>query len=179
MRVTRKLSRRDAAVECLLGPAMPFGFGQAARTAGHGYLAVRVEDVKWEKLEPDWAPIRHPRAMHIPRHWHTANETHTIVKGTYVFECDGKRDKLGPGSFNYLPGKMIHQAWAPDASDIMRCSLVSTRPAEARRTRTMSSLQDAPLFRYTSVESRALGWFPGSRRANRPKEGSPTCRKRG
>lgn len=105
-----------------------------AGSAAGQYLSVSIEDVKWEKLEPDWgidSPeiailrvdpkthatqllIRHPKAMHIPRHWHTANETHTILRGTYVFECDGKRETLGPGSFNYLPSKMVHEAWTPD-----------------------------------------------------------------
>ena len=31
-----------------------------------------------------------------------------------VFECDGKRETLGPGGFNYIPAKMVHQAWLPD-----------------------------------------------------------------
>lgn len=52
--------------------------------------------------------------MHVPRHWHSANETHTILRGRMVFECEGKREELGPGSFNYIPSKMVHQAWLPD-----------------------------------------------------------------
>ena len=103
-------------------------------TGGTGHLSMKLRDVRWEKLEPGWGAdspevaflridpttrathllVRHPRAMHIPRHWHSANETHTVIAGTYIFECDGKRDELGPGSFNYFPKKMIHQVWAPD-----------------------------------------------------------------
>ncbi len=56
--------------------------------------------------------IRMPKQMHIPMHWHSANETHTVIQGTMVFEHEGKRDQLGPGSFNYIPAKMPHQAWA-------------------------------------------------------------------
>jgi hypothetical protein len=26
-------------------------------------------------------------------------------------ECEGQRAELGPGSFNYMPSKMVHQAW--------------------------------------------------------------------
>jgi len=89
--------------------------------------------VKWQKLEPTWGSdspdiailgvdpetkanrllIRHPAAMHIPRHWHTANGTYKILRGTYVFEYNGTRDTLAPGSSRYFPAKMIHEAWAP------------------------------------------------------------------
>jgi AraC-like ligand binding domain len=47
-------------------------------------------------------------------HWHTANETHTVIRGTWVFEHEGTRDQLGPGGFNYMPAKMHHQAWGSD-----------------------------------------------------------------
>ena len=55
--------------------------------------------------------IRVPPNFHVPRHWHSANETHTVVSGTFIMEHDGKKISLGPGSFNYVPKKMIHQGW--------------------------------------------------------------------
>jgi mannose-6-phosphate isomerase-like protein (cupin superfamily) len=55
--------------------------------------------------------IRVPKNVHVPRHWHTANETHTIISGTFIIECEGQRAELGPGSFNYVPSKMVHEAW--------------------------------------------------------------------
>ena len=58
--------------------------------------------------------IRMPKQMHVPMHWHSANETHTVIKGTMVFEHEGKRHELGPGGFNYLPARMHHQAWSSD-----------------------------------------------------------------
>lgn len=58
--------------------------------------------------------IRIPRQIHVPMHWHSANETHTVIKGTFVFEHEGERHELGPGGFNYLPARMHHQAWASD-----------------------------------------------------------------
>jgi mannose-6-phosphate isomerase-like protein (cupin superfamily) len=96
-----------------------------------GPMFVKFKDVKWEKINPelgDNSPeiailhvdpktqatqliIRVPKNFHVPRHWHTANETHTIISGTFIMECEGKRAELGPGSFNYIPSKMIHQAW--------------------------------------------------------------------
>ena len=57
--------------------------------------------------------IRTPAAIHVRRHWHTANETHTIIRGTAVLECDGQRAELGPGSFNFMPARMVHEAWLP------------------------------------------------------------------
>jgi mannose-6-phosphate isomerase-like protein (cupin superfamily) len=98
-------------------------------------MFIKFKDVKWEKIIPelgDSSPeiaflrvdaktkatqlmIRVPKNFHVPRHWHTANETHTILSGTLIMECEGKREELGPGSFNYMPSKMIHQAWTkPD-----------------------------------------------------------------
>ncbi len=91
------------------------------------------KDLKWDKILPDLGDsspeicvlhvdpttkatklmIRTPKGIHIRKHWHSANETHTIIKGIAKFECDGKRSELGPGSFNYMPAKMIHEAWLP------------------------------------------------------------------
>ena len=107
---------------------------QKSPTPAPQYSSVKFQDIKWQRILPDWGDaspeiailrvdpktqatqllIRSTQAMHVPRHWHSANETHTILSGTWVFECDGRRDELGPASFNYIPSKMIHQAWAPE-----------------------------------------------------------------
>jgi quercetin dioxygenase-like cupin family protein len=58
--------------------------------------------------------IRVPKQMHVPWHWHSANETHTVITGTWVFEHEGMRHELKAGGFNYLPARMHHQAWASD-----------------------------------------------------------------
>jgi len=92
----------------------------------------KFQDLKWEKLVPEEGAgspeitilhvdpksgatqlmIRTPKNYHAPRHWHTANETHTVISGTFIMEHDGgKREELGPGSFNYMPSKMVHEAW--------------------------------------------------------------------
>ena len=55
-----------------------------------------------------------PKQMHVPMHWHSANETHTVIKGTMVFEHGGQPHELGPGGFNYLPARTHHQAWSSD-----------------------------------------------------------------
>ena len=99
-------------------------------------LNVRYEDVKWQSIVPelgDDSPqisilrvdpqtkatqllIRTPRQMHVPMHWHSADETHTIIQGTATFEHDGKLQQLTSGGFNYMSAKMNHQAWTSDGT---------------------------------------------------------------
>src|SRR6266487_5259556 len=70
-----------------------------------------LSDLKWDKILPDLRAdspeisilhidpkthatsllIRTPKAIHVRKHWHTANESHTMIKGTGVLSCDGKR----------------------------------------------------------------------------------------
>ena len=99
--------------------ASPFHDG----TAHH----MKFQNLKREKLVPaegDHSPgitilhvdpqtratqlmIRSPKNYNAPKHWHTANETHTVVSGTFIMKDEGgKVEVLGPGSFNYMPAKM-------------------------------------------------------------------------
>jgi mannose-6-phosphate isomerase-like protein (cupin superfamily) len=102
----------------------------------HAAISARFEDLKWQAIVPELGNdspqisvvhidpnthatqlfIRTPKRMHIPMHWHSANETHTMILGSAVFEHDGKQEKLGPGGFNYIPAKMAHQAWTTEGS---------------------------------------------------------------
>ena len=101
----------------------------------------KFQDLKWEKLVPELGAgspeitilrvdpksgatqlmIRSPKNYHLPRHWHTANETHIVISGTFIMEHDGgKREELGPASFNYMPSKMVHQGWTkPDEGNLL------------------------------------------------------------
>jgi len=92
-----------------------------------------LADLKWGKILPDLGEnspeicflrvdpgtnatsllIRTPKAIHVRKHWHSANETHMIINGTATFACDGKKFELNPGGFNFMPAKMIHEAWLP------------------------------------------------------------------
>src|SRR5438270_11011395 len=85
----------------------------------------KLDDAKWNKILPDLGDnspqicilhidpdthatqllIRTPKAIHVRKHWHAANETHTMVKGTAVLACEGKRAEIGPGGFNFYAGK--------------------------------------------------------------------------
>ena len=129
---------RHVLLVVLLIVAVPFaGSPQnqpAQSVAVPHYFAVSYQDAQWQRIVPELGEdspeitilrvdpktqathllIRNRRKMHVPTHWHSANETHTILAGTMVFECEGKRDVLGPGSFNFIPAKMVHQAWLPD-----------------------------------------------------------------
>jgi quercetin dioxygenase-like cupin family protein len=110
-------------------------------------MFVPFRDIKWERIPPipgrpapeagspgpeiailHVAPvtmatelmIRVPKNFHVPPHWHTANETHTIVSGTFIMGCEGQKAELGPGSFNYMPSKMVHEAWTtPDDGAVL------------------------------------------------------------
>src|SRR5262249_26339196 len=104
--------------------------GPPAAPPGHP-INIRLQDMKWQRIFPEAGErsaeitilhidpttqatelmIRVPKNAHVPKHWHTANETHTVVSGTFIIECEGKREALGPGSFNYVPSKMHHEAW--------------------------------------------------------------------
>lgn len=98
-----------------------------------GPVFKNVSDLKWDKVIPDLGEsspeicflrvdpktratsllIRTSKAIHVRRHWHTANETHTMISGNAIFACEGKRAELSPGGFNYMPAKMVHEAWLP------------------------------------------------------------------
>jgi hypothetical protein len=42
--------------------------------------------------------IRVPKDFHVPRHWHSANETHTIISGTFILRhAEGEREALYAG----------------------------------------------------------------------------------
>jgi quercetin dioxygenase-like cupin family protein len=60
--------------------------------------------------------LRSPTTIHVRKHWHSHNETHTVLKGTQVYACDDKKVSQPPGSFNRMPAKVIHEAWVPGGS---------------------------------------------------------------
>jgi quercetin dioxygenase-like cupin family protein len=95
-----------------------------------------LSDLKWDKILPELGAdspeicilhvdpttqatqllIRTPKAIHVRKHWHSANETHTLIKGTATLACDGKKTELAEGGFNFMPAKMVHEAWLPTGS---------------------------------------------------------------
>jgi CubicO group peptidase (beta-lactamase class C family)/pimeloyl-ACP methyl ester carboxylesterase/quercetin dioxygenase-like cupin family protein len=68
--------------------------------------------------------FRLPPRFHAVRHWHTANETNVVVRGTFIIQHDGgERVTMKSGDFNFMPGRMIHQAWSGDEETIIFVSL--------------------------------------------------------
>jgi quercetin dioxygenase-like cupin family protein len=120
----------------VLGAAQCNSGGAPATGSASQAMSARYQDLKWQTMVPELgidSPqisilrvdpktnatqllIRTPKRMHVPVHWHSANETHTMIQGTAVFEHEGQRDQLGPGGFNYIPAKMQHQAWTSEGS---------------------------------------------------------------
>jgi quercetin dioxygenase-like cupin family protein len=87
---------------------------------------VKPDEMKWEPLgggfeisilytnpttQATYLVIR--GSGHVPRHWHSSNESIMVLKGTFTVAHDGSPDKteLAPGGFLYMPAKMIHEAW--------------------------------------------------------------------
>lgn len=119
-----------------LGAAQSHNGGTPAVGGAAQAMSARYEDLKWQAIVPELGNdspqisilrvdpksnatqllIRTPKKMHVPMHWHSANETHTMIQGIAVFEHEGKREELGPGGFNYIPAKMQHQAWTSEGS---------------------------------------------------------------
>jgi len=114
------------AISAVVWPAAAY-----SQTAAMG-TAIKADDIRWEpleggfeisilytnpKTEATYLVIRGPGNLHVPRHWHTSNETITVLKGSFVVGHDGSGDKteLKPGGFAYMPAKMIHEAWTGDA----------------------------------------------------------------
>jgi mannose-6-phosphate isomerase-like protein (cupin superfamily) len=112
-------------------PAPPPAHQHAGAGAAQGSHA-RLDDLQWQIMVPELGTdgpqaailrvdpktgatqllIKMPKRMHVPVHWHSANETHTVIKGTMVFEHGGQPHELGPGGFNYIPARTPHQAWS-------------------------------------------------------------------
>ncbi|PYK43210.1 MAG: hypothetical protein DME46_08190, partial [Verrucomicrobia bacterium] len=84
-----------------------------------GPIFKNLSDLKWDKILPDLGEnspeicflridpkthatsllIRTSKAIHVRKHWHTANESHTMISGKAVLACEGKRAELSPGGF--------------------------------------------------------------------------------
>ena len=145
---TRQVFNRSltfvAAMSALIGIVPPTAAQSttgAHREAAAHDLYTNLNELKWEKLLPELGAgspeitilhvdpvsgasqlmIRSPANYHAPPHWHTANETHLVVYGTFTMKHDGgeKEKELGPGGFNYMPGKMVHEGWVGPEGNLL------------------------------------------------------------
>jgi quercetin dioxygenase-like cupin family protein len=90
------------AISMLVSPAL-------AQNAPSPEMSVQAmfqksQDLKWEKINPEMGSksaeiavlhvnpttqatemlIRTPKDTHVPKHWHSANETITVIHGTFI-----------------------------------------------------------------------------------------------
>jgi hypothetical protein len=110
-----------------LGPASAQTTEQTQSSASDHPIYLKPQDMKWDRIVPELGAgspeitilhvdqktgatklmIRVPQNSHVPKHWHTANETHTVIFDTFIMAHEGNREELGPGSFNYVPSKLV------------------------------------------------------------------------
>src|SRR4051794_30560210 len=90
---------------------------QQPRASHDQAIYLKFPDITWDKIVPelgDRSPeiailhvdpstqatklmIRVPKDFHVPKHWHTANETHTIVSGTFIMQQRRTAGGVGAG----------------------------------------------------------------------------------
>jgi quercetin dioxygenase-like cupin family protein len=99
---------------------------------------IKYRDVKWQPLLPDVKQgsqiailhvdpktqatqllMRLPPRSHVRPHFHSANETHTVITGSFLMAHGDKVEELGPGGFNYMPSRMVHEAWSGPGEDTL------------------------------------------------------------
>jgi quercetin dioxygenase-like cupin family protein len=105
-------------------------------------MLVRLDSIEWTPRDPvpgksQFAIIhvdqktgatqlyfRVPPRFSLERHWHSANETNVVIRGTFLLQHDGgERVTMRVGDFNFMPGRMIHRAWTADEETILFVSL--------------------------------------------------------
>src|SRR5262245_23859455 len=103
-------------------------------------IFVLYRDMKWEPLQPELGKqgaqiaivyvdpktqatqlmLRLPPRFHVRAHYHSANETHTVIQGSFLMGHEDKVEELGPGGYNLMPAKMVHEAWSgPGAETVV------------------------------------------------------------
>jgi quercetin dioxygenase-like cupin family protein len=134
-------------VACLffgLAFAHSAGLRQTPADSSNQPIFLRFQDVQWKKaatprgdctfevavirVDPQTHAtqmlIRRPANCHVPRHSHTASEAITVISGTFILECNGKREALTAGSFAYVPSQTVHEAWTkPDEGSLSFVSM--------------------------------------------------------
>ena len=136
MSLTRRDFSRAAVLAGMFGGGFARLLAQAAPAATKA-LFTNFEDIQWQPLLADYGPggpevvilhtdpktqatqlmIRMPGEFDVPRHWHSANETNFMLQGRVIFQCGDRRSDQGPGSFNYVPAKMVHSAVSRPGDD--------------------------------------------------------------
>jgi mannose-6-phosphate isomerase-like protein (cupin superfamily) len=127
-------------------PKVVFNAPFPALPPGESLTFLQPEQMQWRRIIPEMGEqsprltiARHvpetgattlliwtPPNFHVPRHWHTGNEKHVIVTGTFIFKCDGREVVMKPGAFNFMPARMVHEAWTPPDEECLLFTDVDT-----------------------------------------------------
>jgi len=118
-----------------------------AEHAGHAMSAdpalnpmlINPEDVKWTVFPNGFAMstlrvdpktkatqllMRMPKGGRVPLHWHSANEIHVLLSGTFIMDCGHGKETMKPGAYNFVPRRMVHEAWGtPDDGALLFISV--------------------------------------------------------
>lgn len=81
---------------------------------------------------PSVLMMKFPKGLTVPAHWHTSNETVTVVSGTALFGTGEKVDEtkateLGSGSYMLIPSKSPH--WSIAKEEVV-ISVALDKPAD-------------------------------------------------
>ena len=122
---------------CLLTAFVPTSWSAGTTEPSQAAMKMptfqKLADVKWQKILPDLGAdspeicflhvdptthatqllIRTPSAIHVPSIGILQTKRTCLSRYAAKFECEGKSAELGPGSFNFMPAKMVHEAWLP------------------------------------------------------------------
>ena len=100
-------------------------------------IFVPYRDMKWQPLQPELGTqgaqiaivrvdpktqatqlmLRLPPRFHVRAHYHSANESHMVIQGSFLMGHGDKVEELGPGGYNLMPARMIHEAWSGPGND--------------------------------------------------------------
>ena len=111
--------------------SLPAGAAPALTDAGPDRpIFKQLPEVQWAKMLPELGEaspemailhedpkthatqllIRSPKALHVRKHWHSANETHTVITARPPLSAMEKA-RARPWRLNYMPARMVHEAW--------------------------------------------------------------------
>jgi len=148
------------------------------------------DELKWNKIIPDLAtalqrspsctsilkpmhqaPIRSPKALHVRKHWHSANETHTIILARPPLRVMANASSRVPArSIIFRPGWCTKRGFRPEG---WRSSLSTG----AWDVNWVEGAPTAPISRNSRVNNDSLG-APVSRFARRESSRSFSSRSR-
>jgi quercetin dioxygenase-like cupin family protein len=121
---------RDSRLVDKDGPP-PKAIGEGFAAERPQFVCVKASEIKWQAfgqgLPVEFAVLhedadtntcqlmlRVSGAMYVPRHWHPAGESFTVLKGVYTTRCRGERSRLDTGSYGYIPPSMVQNGTVGD-----------------------------------------------------------------